>query len=95
MEGVKTVQEVGVEGILKTIDATKKLVDIVALVFEDGKVSVGDISKLPSLFVELKKVAESVKTVQEEAANLDAQEVKACLEAFVDLVLHAVSKFSK
>lgn len=82
-----------IQSIKQTYDSVKKLVDVVFAVMEDGKVTIGDATKVPTLISELRKLIEAAKGIGPEAKDLDGEELKEVIEGAVDLVLHLAEKF--
>jgi len=76
-----------------TLAALKELAHDVSLVMEDGKVSVGDVTKLPSLLADVKALVEAVKGVKPELEDLSKEELKEVLELVLDLSLDVAKKF--
>ena len=82
-----------IASIEETFAAVKELVETAFAVLEDGKVTIGDITKLPALFVEVKKIIEAVQGIGAEAADLDSEELKKVMELVIDLGMFLAAKF--
>lgn len=83
----------GSKGAVEVLGALSGMVDIVSEVMADGKVTLGDMSSLPALFMDLKAAVEGVAAVKDEYKDYSHEDMKVIVGAVVELALKIGGKF--
>lgn len=85
--------KVGVENLKVCIKETKDIVESLGVVFEDGKISLADLVKVPALFRATNSLVKAAQAVAPEIKDIDAAEAQELVSELIPLVALIASKF--
>lgn len=86
-------EKLGVENLNVALDKLEVLVNKTGVVFEDGKISVDDLFKLPGLVTATNAVVKSAIAAAPEMGDLSIEEAASLAPKLINVVVLIASKF--
>lgn len=83
----------GITNLKTAIKATKEVVETLGVVLEDGKVSLPDLVRVPSLFRSVNALIKAAQNSQAEIKDISAEEAQELVGELIPLITLIASKF--
>lgn len=78
-------EKLGIEGIKESLTKTKDILETVVLVFEDGRLTIGDAQYVPELWSDTSDLLEAAPKAILESKDIDLEEAKVLIALTLEI----------